>query len=423
MNRRRFPLWIVLGVVLVVALAVGSGAFDTAPPTAAQRALAIEQGIKCPSCEDLSVADSSAETASIVRTSIRQQIAAGRTDQQIRAYLAARYGSAIVLDPPTSGLSLLVWLLPLVGGALAIGVLATVLVRRSRSALLGPAEASRAEAVADEGATVDELDDRRRFLERSLADAYAEHQAGDLSDDDYQVLRRRDTARLATLDLRAEAATVPTVDSADGEPVATAATPAGPTPTSTPRPRRSRRQRLLLGGGIAALGAALVLVVALAATDRLPGQTVSGTVTLSQQARTQQTLAQAAALENEGQSAEAAQLYGRVLDQQPDNEVALAQLGWLEYETGVEGGSSSLIASGRTKLTRAVQLVPGDYAGRLYLGTVLLQQDRNPTAAVAQYRAFFAADPPADLIRQAAQVLRQAYTEAGVPVPSQVPAD
>ena len=47
MSRRRFPLWIVLGVVLVVALVVGSGAFDSTPPTAAQRAAAIERGIKC----------------------------------------------------------------------------------------------------------------------------------------------------------------------------------------------------------------------------------------------------------------------------------------------------------------------------------------------------------------------------------------
>jgi cytochrome c-type biogenesis protein CcmH len=441
-TRRRFPLWIVLGVVLVVALAIGSGVFDSSPPTAAQRAQAIERGIKCPSCEDLSVADSSAETASIVRASIRQQIAQGRTDQQIRAYLADRYGSAIVLDPPASGLSLVVWVLPLVGGALAVGILITVLVRRSRSSLVGPAEASRAEAAADEGATADELDDRRRFLERSLADAYAEHQAGDLSDADYQTLRRRDTARLATLDLRAEALAAPAAVATGGPAVAVADDPidadvdpvgagvdteapaatAAAAPARAPKPRRSRRQRLFLGGGIAALGAALVLVVALAATSRLPGQTVSGNVALSQQAQTQQSLAQAAALVNEGQSAEAAQLYGKVLDQQPTNEVALAQLGWLEYETGVQGKSASLIASGRDKLTRAVKLAPDDYAGRLYLGTVLLQEDQNPAGAVAQYQAFLAAKPPADLIKQAASLLRQAYTEAGVPVPSQVPA-
>lgn len=428
MTRRRFPLWVVLGLVLVVALTVGSGAFDSAPPTAAQRAEAIESGIKCPSCEDLSVANSSAETAVIVRAAVRQQISQGRTDQQIKAYLAGRYGSAIVLDPPTRGLSLLVWVLPLVGGALAVGILVTVLVRRSRLAMLGPAEAARAETAVDEVATADELDDRRRFLQRSLADAYAEHQAGDLSDQDYQVLRRRDTARLAAIDLRtAGTGTESGVGAEGGEQrvgdadvAATSAAPADASPT--PRPRRSRRQRLLLGGGITALGAALVLVVAFAATDRLPGQTVSGNVNLSQQAQIQQTLAQAAVLVNEGRSPQAARLYEQVLSQQSGNEVALAQLGWIEYETGVSSGSPSLVASGRAKVTQAVKLAPTDYAGRLYLGTVLLQQDKNPVAAVAQYQAFLAAKPPASLLQQAAQVLRTAYTEAGVPVPSQVPA-
>jgi len=190
-----------------------------------------------------------------------------------------------------------------------------------------------------------------------------------------------------------------------------------------PRPARSRRQRLLLGGGVAALVAALVLVVSLFAVNRLPGQTSSGNVALSRQAQVQQTLAQAAALENQNQPGEAARLYQKVLDGQPTNEVALAQLGWLEYEIGVQGSSTSLVADARAKLIEAVRLAPTDYAGRLYLGTVLLQQDGNAAGAVAQFKAFLAAGPPADLLTQAAPILRKAYTQAGVPVPSQVPAD
>jgi tetratricopeptide (TPR) repeat protein len=189
------------------------------------------------------------------------------------------------------------------------------------------------------------------------------------------------------------------------------------------RPKRNRRQRLLISGAVGAFGTALVLLVALFAANRLPGQTPSGNATLSQQAQIQQMLAQAATLENDHQPGGAAQLYQKVLGENPQNEVAMAQLGWLEYQTGVQGKSASLINDAKAKLNQAVQLNPGDYAPRLYLGTVLLDQDNNASGAVAQYQAFLAANPPAALLHQAASLLRQAYTQAGVPLPSEVPAD
>jgi cytochrome c-type biogenesis protein CcmH len=427
-SARRFPIWIVLGAVLMVALVIGSGVLHTTPVTAAQRAVAIETGIKCPSCEDLSVANSSAQTAVLVRTTVRQLIGEGKSDQQIQAYLVSRYGSAIVLIPPASGWSLLVWVLPLGGGVLAIAGLVTVLVRKRMNGLVEPADAVRADATLDAGASSDQLDDRRQFLEQSLADAFAEHRAGDLSDQDYQALRKRDTARLAALDFRMvatgnEGVAAPVAGTGDG-----AAEPEGPVPAlqlspSGARPKRSRRQRLLISGAVGSFGTALVLLVALFAANRLPGQTPSGNATLSRQAQIQQMLAQAATLENDHQPGGAAQLYQKVLGEDRQNEVAMAQLGWLEYQTGVQGKSASLINDAKAKLDQAVQLNPGDYAPRLYLGTVLLDQDDNASGAVAQYQAFLAANPPAALLHQAAPLLRQAYTQAGVPLPAEVPAD
>ena len=58
---------------------------------------------------------SSAPTAVTVRATVRRLIDQGQSDQQIKDYLVARYGSAIVLDPPASGWSALVWVLPVVG--------------------------------------------------------------------------------------------------------------------------------------------------------------------------------------------------------------------------------------------------------------------------------------------------------------------
>jgi tetratricopeptide (TPR) repeat protein len=164
-----------------------------------------------------------------------------------------------------------------------------------------------------------------------------------------------------------------------------------------------------------------VAVISFAST-RTPGQSITGTFAQSPTQQIEETLAQAATDENQGEAGQAAQLYQSVLDKHPDNEVALAQLGWLEYQTGEQGNSASLIADARAKLDRSVALDPGDYAARLYLGTLLLQRDGNAAGAVAQYQRFLADSPPATLLAQAASEIRAAYTQAGEPVPASVPA-
>jgi cytochrome c-type biogenesis protein CcmH len=445
-SRRRFPLWTLLAAVLVVALVIGSGVLSSSPPTAAQRAGSIESSLRCPSCEDLSVAESSASTAVTVRATVAQLIAEGRTDQQIESFLVARYGASIVLDPPARGWSLLVWLLPLLGGVAALAGLVTVLIRRRDSSDPAPAGGVVAGGGGGPVMTGEAASERRYFLTQSLADADAEYLAGDLSDADYLALRHRDMLRLASLDA-AGAGSVPAgsagagVATADGdldrrtptdvlvaddpppsegpEEIEPLAEPgASGTAARPPRPRRGRRSWWFLAGAVVAFGAALVVAVSLFATDRQPGQSVTGSFSETPQQQIEETLAQAATDENSGQVTQAVRLYQSVLTKQADNEVALAQLGWLEFETGRQGSNATLISNGRAKLNRAVQLDPHDYAVRLYLGTVLMQADGNAAGAVAQYRQFLADDPPADLVEQAAPELREAYRKAGVPLPA-----
>ena len=61
-SARKFPLWTLLVVIAGIALVIGSGVLSPSKPTSAQRAAAIDAVIRCPSCEDLSVAASSAPT-------------------------------------------------------------------------------------------------------------------------------------------------------------------------------------------------------------------------------------------------------------------------------------------------------------------------------------------------------------------------
>lgn len=120
-------------VVLGVALAIGSGVGSSIPPTAGQRAAALETQIRCPSCVDISVAQSSAASAIAVRREVSRLVAAGESDQAIERRLVGQYGPTILLAPPASGLSALVWLIPLVAGVLALGILGVFFWRRSRS--------------------------------------------------------------------------------------------------------------------------------------------------------------------------------------------------------------------------------------------------------------------------------------------------
>ena len=278
---RRIPWWTLFGVVAVIALVIGSGVLSSSTPTAGQRASAIETDIRCPSCEDLSVAQSSAPTAVAVRATVQRQIAEGRSDQQIEAYLESRYGASIELDPPASGWTLLVWLVPLFAGVVALALVTTVLVRRHLAVLDGaagddPGSVSSAGDDPELPNDPDRLADRRAFLVRSLSDADAEYLAGDLSDRDYLALRRRDMQRLASIDAHGSSAPLesdpPAVLSTAGTAVVTAptATPSGasaasaePTTSATPaeRPRRGRRSWWFLAGAVAAFTVALIVAV------------------------------------------------------------------------------------------------------------------------------------------------------------------
>jgi cytochrome c-type biogenesis protein CcmH len=129
---RRAPRWAsfaLLLVVLAAALAIGAGR-GSGPSTNAQRAAALETQIRCPSCQAVSVADSNASSAVAVRHQISQMVAAGDTDSQIEAALVARYGRGILLSPPVSGWSALVWVIPVVAGVTALAALGVVFWRR-----------------------------------------------------------------------------------------------------------------------------------------------------------------------------------------------------------------------------------------------------------------------------------------------------
>ncbi len=109
----------ILAAVLAVAVAIAIAARPH-DPTAAERVDRITAELRCPVCQGLSVKDSGSETARQMRDLVAQRVAEGRSDSEILAEFRASYGDWILLSPPLSSWSLLIWLVPV--AALAAGL-------------------------------------------------------------------------------------------------------------------------------------------------------------------------------------------------------------------------------------------------------------------------------------------------------------
>jgi cytochrome c-type biogenesis protein CcmH len=126
---RRWGPWVALGIVVAIALAVVL--WPSGERSSAARAHDLETEFKCPECRGLSVADSQAPTSRAIRADIKRRIAAGESDERIRQTYIDKYGDSILLAPQDSGVSLLVWILPVV--VLALGATGIVFaLRRNR---------------------------------------------------------------------------------------------------------------------------------------------------------------------------------------------------------------------------------------------------------------------------------------------------
>jgi cytochrome c-type biogenesis protein CcmH len=113
--------------LLALALALAVPAAAVMPdemlqdPAQEQRARALSKDLRCVVCQNQSIDDSDAPLARDLRVLVREQIAAGKTDAQVRDYVVERYGNFVLLKPPVEGDTLLLWAGPfavlLFGGA------------------------------------------------------------------------------------------------------------------------------------------------------------------------------------------------------------------------------------------------------------------------------------------------------------------
>ena len=84
-----------------------------------EAARAVGATLKCPVCNGLAITESPSDFARSMYAEVQSQVSKGQSAEQIKAFFVEKYGSSVLLEPPFSGVTLLVWLIPL--GALALG--------------------------------------------------------------------------------------------------------------------------------------------------------------------------------------------------------------------------------------------------------------------------------------------------------------
>ena len=112
---------VAIPVIIGIALA-GCGSAQSDVPAVERRAQALNQSIMCPVCPGESIDQSQVALAVQMRGIVDEKLAEGWSDEQVREFFVERYGPSVLLEPPTEGVSLAVWLLPPVGVAAAIAV-------------------------------------------------------------------------------------------------------------------------------------------------------------------------------------------------------------------------------------------------------------------------------------------------------------
>jgi len=111
-----------LAALLAVAALAGGVAGAGAAPSPAD----LEAELVCPTCKT-TLDQSDAPVARRMKQILRERLAAGATEEEIKAELVAQFGPGVLAEPPKSGFDLLAWVVPLGllgAGALGVGALA-----------------------------------------------------------------------------------------------------------------------------------------------------------------------------------------------------------------------------------------------------------------------------------------------------------
>ncbi|HEX8012720.1 MAG TPA: cytochrome c-type biogenesis protein CcmH [Casimicrobiaceae bacterium] len=424
---------ILAAAVLLFGLA-GAAAAQQAPQALEDRVLEVARQLRCPVCQNLSVADSPSDLAREMRGVIREQLRAGKTPEEIKAYFVSKYGDWILLSPRPGGIGWLVWVGPFAGaaaGLLLAGLAIWRWSRRRRQAapvVADPALVERAcrEALEEQDPVPDAmprspLETERSRLYATLRELEFDYRAGKLSVEDYNEMRRDCGIRAA--------AVLAALASAPVRPAAAAREPGSPSAAAAGPAAGRRRAWRLATGTVFLIVFGVVLIVFLSASLRprmegtgsptgdfltgtgpggispdsaeamarmevgRPGDPMPGPIVaqireyrarLARNPRDVEALLGMGELNLQRQNPkEAIDYYKRVLDIEPENPQALASLGLIL-------GSAGYVDEALSIFERVLARHPDDPPALWYKGWILYQVKQDYAGAIAAWERLLA---------------------------------
>ena len=238
------------------------------------------------------------------------------------------------------------------------------------------------------------LEDERDFLLQSLRDLEEEHAAGELDDADYQALKDEYTAKAAAILRQLESpSSSPSLPATDA------------VPATRPRPKAGRGKGRIVAGVLvlAAVSGGAGYAVAQSSGERLAGDEATGDLPEGSVDR----ITKANALVAEGEILEAVKVYDDLLEDDPENPVALAQRGWLLSRV-----DPSLVDRGLASIDRSIASDPRYPDAHFFRAMILWKAKGEPARAVESFQRALDANPPAEVRDAIAAQQQQARAEA-----------
>ena len=132
---RRVAVHAVLACVLVAsAAAYAVDPTEMPTPELQQRYLGLTHELRCMQCQNEAISDSPVSLAADLRRQVREMLLAGKSDDDVRNYMVARYGDFILFRPRVAARTIWLWSAP--GVLLLIGAAVAVRVMKQRAALV-----------------------------------------------------------------------------------------------------------------------------------------------------------------------------------------------------------------------------------------------------------------------------------------------